>query len=80
MGIRTYGHPHVRRRVVGGLFLLFPHVALPFSALDYVRMKPHYLKRPITSALTARKKTLKVFRSENSLRTTFRQDAAEEFR
>src|SRR4029077_20961362 len=35
-GERLNGHPHVRRRVVGGFFWLFPHVALPFSALDFV--------------------------------------------
>jgi hypothetical protein len=27
------GLPHIRRRVVGGFFLLFPHLALPFSGL-----------------------------------------------
>jgi hypothetical protein len=26
----------VRRRMVGGFFLLFPHLALPFSALHFV--------------------------------------------
>ena len=32
-GERLNGLPHVRRRVVGGFFLLFPHLALPFSGL-----------------------------------------------
>ena len=35
-GERLNGLPHVRLRVVGGSFLLFPHLAPPFSALDFV--------------------------------------------